>query len=95
MAQESQTWINPRPGHGDLELILNSLSTWLANPTFPNGVTLGNGTPATFSSATGAMTAPAVAQLLTAATIPGQLAFEYDGTNLNVYFGGTLVLALS
>lgn len=93
--QNSPTWINPRPKVGSgLEPIFMSLSTWLSNPTFPNGVTLGNGTPASYSSATGAMTSPAVAQLLTANSISGQLAFDWDGTNLLVYFNGTLVKTL-
>lgn len=93
--QESPTWINPYPNNERvLQPVFQSLSSWLANPTFPNGITIGNGTPASFSSTTGAMTAPAVAQLLTANSISGQLAFDWNGTNLKVYFNGTLVKTL-
>ncbi len=67
MAQAIQSWSNPLPTRvgQDLELILNSLTEWLQNPTFVNGVTVGNSTPATYDPSTGAQTAPAPTTLVT------------------------------
>lgn len=63
--QESPTWISPSGCGEALSKVFMSLSTWLSNPTFPNGVNVGNGVPATFDPVTGAMTAPAYNQLWT------------------------------
>lgn len=62
--QESPTWICPYGVGETLDRAFLSLSTWLSNPTFPNGINVGNGVPATFSSSTGAQTAPAYSSLL-------------------------------
>lgn len=62
MAQGTPTWSNPLPaGLGDqLSRIFQSLTSFFSNnPVFPQGITVGNGTPATFSTTSGAQTAAA------------------------------------
>lgn len=67
MAQEAQTWVNPNAGDflqaGDLGDLINrtldSLTTWLTNPIFLNGITVGNSTPPTYDPVTNTETAPA------------------------------------
>lgn len=65
MAQESPVWVPPlKSGVQAVDKIFQSLATWLNAPTFPGGIVVGNGTPASFSSSTGAQTA-AMPQALT------------------------------
>jgi hypothetical protein len=66
MAQEAQTWLQPiKSGYAAVDRVFQSLSEWLMNTAlFQNGITIGNGTPPTYSSTTGAQTSPAPAALL-------------------------------
>src|SRR5581483_4595595 len=64
MASTSQaidTWTNPLPGSVSTELgiIFDSLTTWLQNPTFINGLTVGTGAGPTINPADGTVTTPA------------------------------------
>lgn len=95
-SQASPTWVCPYNFNGDLALAFASLSQWLATaPIFPNGITIGDpNNQGVFDPASGAMTTPPWATLLTAGVHGGQLAFDWDGTNLLVYYDGVLVKTL-
>lgn len=68
MAQAPLTWTNPLPGSvgKDLGIIFDSLSNFLANPSFPYGVSVGDGTTSTWNPSTGV----ANLRLVSSADIP-------------------------
>lgn len=59
MAGSIQTWSNPLPASvgQDLQLIFESLTNWLANPTFLNGITVGSGDGSQTGDGSGVTTA--------------------------------------
>lgn len=65
--QSIQGWSNPLPTAVDtnLNIIFNSLTAWLQNPTFLNGVTIGNGTQPVYDPGGGAQTTPAPTTVVT------------------------------
>jgi hypothetical protein len=65
-AAANGTFVSPSPQ----SVFSTALSNWLLNPTFPNGITLGDGSVPSFSPSTGAMTAPATNALVTIEKIP-------------------------
>jgi len=55
------TWSNPRPGDTSdeaLRAIFRSLESYLADPSFENGVSLGDGSAPTYNAASGTTTPP-------------------------------------